>query len=140
MASSPLIALRLLQHFSCSRLNPKADLALEEAGLTPGPAESTLLVGWLGDTQGACLRDESPVGGDEGRSLAGDPAETGQRARYRASGMRIFTQTSTPKPSTGITWLIISIFTVSPFSPHFCSAPHLLCSPCWAGCLLPPSI
>lgn len=65
----PLIALRLLQHFSCSQLNPKADLALEEAGLTPGPAESTLLVGWLGDMQGACLRDESPVAGDEERSL-----------------------------------------------------------------------
>jgi len=41
--------------------DPRVDLALEEAGLTPGLAESTLPVRCLGDTQGAWLRDESPV-------------------------------------------------------------------------------
>ena len=49
--------------------DPRVDLALEEAGLTPGLAESTLLLGCLGDTQGAWLRDESPVAWDEIDSL-----------------------------------------------------------------------
>lgn len=47
----------------------RVDLALEEAGLTPVPAESTLPVGCLEHTRGGCLRDESPVAWDEMDSL-----------------------------------------------------------------------
>lgn len=70
----------------------RVDLALEEAGLTPGLAESTLLVGSPGDTQGAWLRDESPVAWDETDSLhpqlAGGIAEmaaaSGEAGEHRA--------------------------------------------------------
>lgn len=51
----------------------RVDLALEEAGLTPALAESTLPLRCLGHTQGGCLGDESPVAWDEMDSLLSSP-------------------------------------------------------------------
>lgn len=62
MESSRLIATLLVFPAGCS--DQRVDLALEEAGLTPRFAECTLPLGRLGDTQGAWLRDESPVAWD----------------------------------------------------------------------------
>lgn len=58
-------AVATLLQFPAGCSDPRVDLALEEAGLTPGLAAPRLLVGCLGDTQGAWLRDESPVALDE---------------------------------------------------------------------------
>lgn len=136
-------AVATLHMFPSGRGDQRVDLALEEAGLTPALAESTLPVRCLGHTQGGCLGDESPVAWVEmdpllSPQLAGVTAEVAAGRREagecRAEHLMghthpcwmILMQTSAPKVSTGITEPKLFTFTASLFS-SLCSGscPHL---------------